>query len=58
MAYQKIMLIKLITINKMLQIILIKKIKKIKNKLMRMPEKGRNKLEFTLKESIENQIKK
>ena len=25
---------------------------------MRMPEKGINKLEFTLKESIENQIKK
>lgn len=27
-------------------------------KLMRMPEKGRNKLEFTSKESIENQTKK
>lgn len=27
-------------------------------KLMRMPEKGRDKLEFTSKESIENQTKK
>lgn len=27
-------------------------------KLMRMPGKGRNKLEFTAKESIENQTKK